>query len=52
MLLARRLLYAQPKVNDTREPINRMAARLLWKVPDSAKLPELTRNDLIMKLPR
>jgi hypothetical protein len=52
-LLAGRLLYAQPEPQiQTREPVNRMAARLLWKAPDFAKLPERTRNDLIMEPPR
>lgn len=34
------------------EPIDRIAARLLWKSPDFCRLSEPTRNDLMLEPPR
>jgi hypothetical protein len=34
------------------KPVNRIAARLFWRVPDFNKLPEIARMDLITEPPR
>jgi hypothetical protein len=53
MALARRLVNTPPaQQSRAREPVNRIAARLLQKAPIWAKLSEATRLDLVMEPPR